>query len=83
MGQESREEHGALVGWKGQNLGSNLILQVESLTRTPEAGGDERRCFRYVMNKQQAAQLGQYLFEVSGQTAPRRKRGWLSRMLGI
>lgn len=80
MTQGTRRDHGALVGWKGQNFGDNLVLQVQSLTRSPREGEDEPRHFDYVLNRNQAAQLGQYLFELSGLTPPPRRKRWLPRL---
>ena len=82
MGEQAREDHGALVGWKAQSIGDNLVLQIQSLTRDTRDAQGEPRCFDYVLNRNQAVQLGNFLFEITGQTAPKRRRSLFSRRRG-
>lgn len=77
------DSHGALVGWSHQDLGDKLMLRIESV-RSP-AANEERDVdiFRLLLTKQQAGVLGTYLFELSGQTAPRAgDRSVLKRLFG-
>ncbi len=82
MNEASREDHGALVGWSAENLGSKMALRIQSVNKPPPHDDEDVHSFLYVMDKNQAVQLGNYLFEMAGQTAPRRKRNWLDRLLG-
>ena len=82
MGESHHTDHGALVGWTVENLGSKLALRIQSVDRPPPHEAGDIHTFLYVMDKNQAVQLGNYLFQVCGQTAPARKRTWLDRLLG-
>lgn len=82
MTEQLREDHGALVGWSAQNLGNKLVLRIQSISQAPASEKGEVHSFLYVLDRNQAVQLGNYLFEITGQTAPRRKRNWLDRLLG-
>ena len=82
MTEHPREDHGALVGWTAQNLGNKLVLRIQSMSHAPASERGDIHSFLYVMDRNQAVQLGNYLFEITGQTAPRRKRSWLNRLLG-
>jgi len=74
------ENYGALVGWTHHDNGERLMLKLESL-RTSAA--EEPDLFRCIMTKQQAAVLGNYLIEVSGQTRiDPRDRTWFRRLFG-
>jgi biofilm regulator BssS len=74
--------HGALVGWTSQNLGGRLVLRLQSVTKPAPHSQDDVHSFYFVMDENQAVQLGNYLFELTGQTAPRkRKRSWFDRLL--
>lgn len=83
MENSMQEGHGALVGWSAERLGSRMALKIQSVQTPPPHGPEDIRSFLYVLDKNQAVQLGNYLFEVAGQTPPRRKRGWLNRLLGV
>lgn len=77
------ESHGALVGWSHQDLGSKLLLQIETVSSSAAVHDHTPDILRVLLTKQQAALLGTYLFELSGQTAPRRgERGVLKRLFG-
>lgn len=63
---------GALVGWTSQDLGDRIVLRLENVTTPPPHGRKDVQCATLLLNKQQAALLGEYLFKASGQTSPRR-----------
>lgn len=72
---------GALVGWTAHDLGDRVILRVQ--TRDGEAKDANGAASTYLMmTKTQAVQLGNFLYQVSGQTPPRTKRGLLEQLLG-
>jgi hypothetical protein len=79
----ANNNYGALVGWTSQDLGNRLLLRLESVTTAaPHTAGDVNS-FYFVMDKNQAVQLGNNLFELAGQMAPRKhKRSWLDRVVG-
>lgn len=77
------ESHGALVGWTHRSAGDHLMLSVESVRSKAAADRHDPDIFRFLMTKQQAAVLGNYLIELSGQSASDPKdRSWFRRFFG-
>jgi hypothetical protein len=77
------ENYGALVGWVHNEAGDNILLRLESVKSNLAADRRDPDVFRVLMTKQQAAVLGNYLMQISGQHAPdRRSRGWFRRLFG-
>lgn len=84
MGQHGNldEDFGILLGWQADPAGERFALTLQSTRKVVEAREDVRE-FRYFMSREQAVQLGTYLFRITGETAPNRKRaGFLERLLG-
>lgn len=77
MADNQSEMFGALVGWTHQDLGERLMIRLQSTRRQgpeTELPVDE---FHYVMTKNQAVVLAQYLYSISGRLPqPGRKRRW-------
>ena len=70
------EGFGALVGWTHQDLGEKVMLRLQS-THRAAAEGAEVDEFRYLMTKNQAAVLANYLFGISGKLPqPKRRLRW-------
>ncbi len=76
------DDHAALVGWTAQRLGDRLILRVQSVTKPPPHAAKDVRTTHFVMDRRQAVQLGNFLFEIFDETKPAKRVGWLSRLLG-
>ena len=77
------ESHGALVGWTHQDAGDHLMLRVESVQSKAAADRLDPDIFRFLMTKQQAAVLGNYLIQLSGLTVREPKyRSWFRRFFG-
>lgn len=76
---ESRS-YGALVGWKTDDLHDRIILRMQTVTTPPPHTRDDITQSVIVIDKNQAVQLGNHLFEVSGQTKPAPRRSWISRL---
>ena len=75
--------YGALVGWTSEDLGERLVLRMQSVAKPPPHSAEDVRSFHFLMDKQQAVQLGNYLFRVTGETAPQKpKRSWFVRLTG-
>lgn len=71
------QEHGALVGWRSEDLGSRIVLRVESVSTPPPHGAEDVRTFLYMLSKQQALQLATELYRLADARPPApRKRGW-------
>jgi biofilm regulator BssS len=78
---EKQDYYGALVGWTSQRLGPRFVLQVQSVTSPPPHQESEVDSFYFVVDKNQAVQLGNCLFNLAGATRPARPRGGLFRRL--
>ena len=63
------EEVRVLVGWTAQDYGASMILRIETVTNLPESK-DDVLVSRMVLNKDQAVQLGNMLYEFSGRLPP-------------
>ncbi len=77
------ESFGALVGWDHHDAGDRIMLRIESVQSSEAAKQHDPDLFRFLMTKQQAAILGHYLVQISGQPpiVPK-KRGWFRRRFG-
>ena len=64
------DEVRVLVGWTAQDYGASMILRRETVTNLPESE-DDVLVSRMVMNKDQAVQLGNMLFELCGTLPPK------------
>lgn len=71
---------GALVGWKANNLDSRIVLNLQTMHHTQ---GTERelRERAILLERNQAVLLANYLYEMTGQSRPRR-RSFLQSMFG-
>lgn len=69
-----------LVGWTSTGLGDRLVLRMQGVNTPPPHKQEDVKVTEFYLSRNQAAQLGQYLFEATGQTAPR-KRSRFSRWL--
>lgn len=77
----SDEDVRVLVGWTAQDYGSSMILRIETVTNMPE-NEDDVLVSRMVLNKEQAVQMGNMLYELSGKLPPKMaKPPLLDRML--
>ena len=76
------DNQGALVGWKAQDLHDRVVLRMQFVRTPPPHSRDDVHDAVFVLEKNQAVQLGNYLFEVSGQTRPARRGSWFSRLFG-
>ena len=65
---------GALVGWTHQDLGDKLVLRMQSKHSAGGAPADPVDEFHYIMTKNQAAVLANYLFALSGRLPQAKRR---------
>lgn len=63
---------GALVGWKANNLGSRIVLNLQTM-HLAEGEDKEMRERAIMMDGNQAVLLANYLYEITGQSRPRRR----------
>lgn len=82
MQDEAGERFGVLVGWTSQDLGSRMMLAIQTHERDTWAHKDEPALTHVMMTKSQAAVLANYLMRASGASPPPRKRGWLASLFG-
>lgn len=74
--------YGALVGWVHHEAGDRILLRMESVQSTEAAARHDPDVFRFLMTKQQAAVLGNYLMRLSGQTKASDRGTWFRRWFG-
>lgn len=68
---------GALVGWTHQDLGDRVMLRLQSRHRSGGSKTDPVDEFHYILTKNQAAVLANFLFGVSGKLPqPKRRVRW-------
>lgn len=72
---------GALVGWKASNLGSRIILTLQTMHRT-DGEDKEVRERAILLESNQAVLLANYLYEITGQSKPHR-RSFLESIFGV
>lgn len=63
---------GALVGWKVNDLGPCMALRLQTMHRTEESD-KELRERAVLLDRNQAVLLANYLYEMTGQSRPRRR----------
>lgn len=63
---------GALVGWKVNDLGPRMVLRLQTMHRTEESD-KELRERAVLLDRNQAVLLANYLYEMTGQSRPRRR----------
>lgn len=75
-------DFGILLGWSAEPADTRIAVKLQSTRKVVEKSEDVRE-FRYFLTKQQAVQLGNYLYQLAGETAPapRRRRGLMARLL--
>jgi hypothetical protein len=76
------EDSGVLLGWDSSPAGQRIMLLMQSARKTPDQP-DDVRDFRYFLAREQTVQLGNCLYGLAGETAPKRKsRGFLEKLIG-
>lgn len=73
------QPYGALVGWKTDELNDRIILRMQTVKRPPPHRREDITQSVIVIDKAQAVQLGNHLFQVSGQSKPAARPSWISR----
>ncbi|ANY19307.1 hypothetical protein A6F68_00778 [Tsuneonella dongtanensis] len=68
------DNFGALVGWKHQDLGDRVVVCMQSKHSSGGAPSDPVDEFHYIMTKNQAAVLANYLFTLSGRLPQAKRR---------
>ncbi len=76
------KDFGVLLGWDSSPARQRIMLLMQSARKTPDQP-DDVRDFRCFLTRKQAVQLGNYLYGLAGETAPKRKsRGFLEKLIG-
>ncbi len=71
---------GALVGWTLERVGDRCTLRLQVVDKPPPHGKDDVHSFYLMLDGNQAAQLGNNLFEVMDrQKPPPRPPGRIAR----
>lgn len=71
---------GALVGWKAHDLGSRIVLTIQTMHRGEDEANDLRER-AVLVDRNQAVLLANFLYELTGQSKPQR-RTWMQRLFG-
>ena len=75
--------YGALVGWTASQTRDRVALHLQSVSKAPPHTADDVETQIYLMDRNQAMQLANYLFELGNTTTPsKRGRGLMSRLFG-
>lgn len=74
---------GALVGWDVQPLGNRLTLRLQATDKQPPLAKSDVDSVYVVLDRNQAAQLANFMATVSGNAPAPGKRSWLRRLLGV
>ena len=83
MSERPQTDFGALVGWTSELVGDRLTLNLQSVSTPPPVRSSDVHQQMYFMTRQQAILLGNYLFDMVGETKPDfESRGRLSRLFG-
>ncbi|HAU21645.1 MAG TPA: hypothetical protein DCS24_03460 [Erythrobacter sp.] len=72
---------GALVGWKAKSLGSRIVLNVQTMHQSEYGSEKEMRERAVLIERNHAVLLANYLYEITGQSKPRR-RSFLQSIFG-
>ena len=71
-----------LVGWASDDYGDRLLLRMQGARKTPQSQDDIAEQ-RYLVPKDQAVLLANFLYRMSGHTAPEPGTPrWLRRLMG-
>lgn len=82
MSHGNVDSYGALVGWKAEDLHDRIVLRMQFVHKPPPHSRDDVHHSVLVIDKNQAVQLGNYLFEITGQTKPASRPSWFGRLIG-
>ncbi|RPF71012.1 hypothetical protein [Aurantiacibacter spongiae] len=84
MANRNDVDYSVLVGWTTTVVDADrLTLRMQSVTTPPPHSREDVRSHVYVLDRNQAVQLGNFLFELVDQTKPQgRRAGWFRRMFG-
>ena len=77
-----RDTYGFLVGWEHAECAGKLDLRLQTKLPAGHLAKGEVETFHIVMTPQQAAVLGNYLFQITSQRPPEKRVGRLRRWFG-
>jgi hypothetical protein len=78
----SPHTYGALVGWKLEPGGEQLQLVLKTVSSREALRDRNIDCAHVMLTRQQALQLANYLYAVTGETRPSPRKGAWSRLMG-
>lgn len=77
-----RETYGVLVGWSHHPMGARIDLKLQCVQSTRNLEADEIDSHHFVMTREQATVLANYLFRVAEASPPPPRKSRLARWLG-
>lgn len=78
--ESGKERHGVLVGWTSQDLGRQVMLDLQTFERSAWEAREQPDHNRVIMTRSQAAVLANHLLKVARASPPPRRRGWLASL---
>lgn len=83
MTASPEDDYGALVGWTTLEQGDKFTLRLQSVRKPPPHEEGDVHSHYFLMDRQQAAQLANNLFEIARQSPPDpRSRGLIKKLFG-
>ncbi len=78
-----KDDYGALVGWTSTQTGGRITLHLQSVSKPPPYKNTDIKSQIYILDRNQATQLANYLFEMGDTTPPEKSdRSLLKRLFG-
>jgi hypothetical protein len=74
-----KETYGVLVGWSHHPMGGRLDLKLQCVQSTRDLKQDAIDSHHFVMTREQAAVLANYLFKIADASPPPRRKGRMAR----
>lgn len=83
MAETLNRDYAVLVGWTAEVAGERMTLRMQCVTTPPPHRSGDVHSHFYFMDRQQALQLANQLFEMTDETKPESSgRSWLTRLFG-
>ena len=80
-GDQGGTRCGVIVGWVHHPVGNGIDLALQSAVSAEALARDEVNTHHFLMTRNQALLVANYLLDATGQTLPRRRRPSLLRRL--
>lgn len=83
MANKEHHDYGALVGWTSTRTDDRIALHLHSVSKPPPHAQDDIQSRIFLMDRNQAMQLANFLFEMGDTSKPsKRGRSAFARLFG-